>query len=217
MRFSFQFIIISLFVFTSCSSGRYYSDRTRTTRASRVDSKPYRTSGLYRVKGSDELGKLSANEKSRLRSVTQSWRWPLQEVEVTSSFGIRHGDFHDGVDLRAPIGTRVYAAAPGVVIYSGSRISGYGKMLVIRHQDKLSTVYAHNSKLLVRKGQKVRRGQLIAYSGNTGRSSGPHVHFEVRKGIVAINPISLLVSPQVVNSANRRIASSESRRSKRSN
>jgi hypothetical protein len=116
------------------------------------------------------------------------FRWPLAQVRVTSSFGPRGGDLHEGVDLRAPTGTPVYAAAPGTVLYAGNQIRGYGRLVVLRHLNGLSSVYAHNSKLLVIRGQKVKRGQLIARSGSTGHSSGPHVHFEIRKGVSPMNP-----------------------------
>ena len=119
-------------------------------------------------------------------------KWPLSAIEVSSKFGRRGREFHEGIDLRAKIGTAVYAAQEGTVVFSGSKIRGYGRMIVIRHQRELSTVYAHNSRLLVRQGQYVRQGQKIAISGNTGHSFGPHLHFEVRKGLVALNPAEYL-------------------------
>lgn len=118
--------------------------------------------------------------------------WPLRHVTVTSPFGKRGKEFHEGIDLKAPTGTPVYAAQDGTVIYSGSKIRGYGRMVVIRHVQTVSTIYAHNSKLLVRVGQYVRRGQKIAISGKSGHVSGPHVHFEVRDGLAALDPLELL-------------------------
>lgn len=122
--------------------------------------------------------------------------WPLQRVEVTSRFGERDGDPHEGIDLRASTGTPVLAAHDGVVLYSGSGIGGYGRLVVIKNGQGISTVYGHNSRLLVRKGQRVRRGQRIALSGSTGRSSGPHVHFEVRLGVRAVDPLLLIALPR---------------------
>jgi murein DD-endopeptidase MepM/ murein hydrolase activator NlpD len=124
-------------------------------------------------------------------------KWPLQSVQVTSPFGKRGGDFHEGIDLRARIGTPVYAAQAGVVLYSNSKIRGYGKMIVIKHDGKVATIYAHNSKLLVRRGQHVKKGQKISISGNTGHSSGPHLHFEIRRGLYAVNPLEVLPRPEV--------------------
>lgn len=118
--------------------------------------------------------------------------WPLKNVTVTSTFGRRNDGYHEGIDLRASPGTAVHASADGTVLYADRRIRGYGKMVVLRHLNGISTVYGHNSKLLVRKGQRVRAGQRIAISGNTGRSTGPHLHFEIRSGITPLDPLYVL-------------------------
>jgi murein DD-endopeptidase MepM/ murein hydrolase activator NlpD len=120
------------------------------------------------------------------------WAPPLRDMQITSRFGMRGGDFHEGIDLRAPVGTPVHAVEGGTVAYAGSRISGYGRMVVVKHGSGLATLYAHNSRLLVRAGQKVARGQRIALSGKSGRATGPHVHFEVRSGLVALDPAEVL-------------------------
>ena len=135
------------------------------------------------------------------RKVIGQFRPPLQNVEVTSPFGQRGDEFHEGVDLRAKSGTPVYAAGAGQVLYAGKRIRGYGKMIVIKHASGLSTVYAHNSKLMVRQGQRVKIGQRIATSGATGHVRGPHLHFEVRNGVRAIDP--MLLYPNTQNTAFR--------------
>jgi murein DD-endopeptidase MepM/ murein hydrolase activator NlpD len=118
--------------------------------------------------------------------------WPLARVEVTSPFGKRGREFHEGIDLRANMGTPIYAAQNGTVIYADSKIHGYGRMIVIKHHEGLATVYAHASRLLVHKGQKVKMGQKIAISGKSGHATGPHLHFEVRSGVVAVNPFTFL-------------------------
>jgi murein DD-endopeptidase MepM/ murein hydrolase activator NlpD len=122
--------------------------------------------------------------------------WPVKKVQVTSNFGERGGDPHEGIDLRASTGTPVLAAHDGMVLYSGSGISGYGKLVVLKNSAGISTVYGHNSRLFVRKGQRIRRGQKIALSGSTGRSSGPHVHFEVRLGLKPVDPLKLIRLPR---------------------
>ncbi len=127
-----------------------------------------------------------------LRGASRSWGLPLREVHVTSPFGKRGHDFHEGVDLRARSGTSVYAVDAGKVVYAGKRLRGYGKMIIIRHPSGLSSVYAHNSRLLVQPGQKIKRGQNIAISGASGHVSGPHLHFEVRKGDTPVDPQILL-------------------------
>jgi|GEM_PF-1026374 len=194
-----------------CATGhgrRIYGRALDTAEAS--DRIPAKQSS-YRIRGTDETGVLTVGQKQKLQTRTHAWRWPTNEVVLTSRFGKRGKEHHDGVDLRAVTGTSVQAAADGKVIYAGAKISGYGRMIVLRHDGKLSTVYAHNSKLLVATGQKVRRGQRIALSGSTGHSSGPHVHFEVREGVTAIDPLLLMPSPAVANEANRRMAGERAR------
>jgi murein DD-endopeptidase MepM/ murein hydrolase activator NlpD len=199
--------IFALFAFAllanGCATG--HGRRSLARDAYGADRIPAKQSS-YRIRGSDETGVLTVAQKSKLQARTRAWRWPTNAVVVTSGFGSRGHDHHDGVDLRASTGTNVQAAADGKVIYAGAKIRGYGKMVVIRHDSKLSSIYAHNSKLYVETGQRVRRGQKIALSGNTGHSSGPHLHFEVREGVTAIDPMLLLPSPAVANEANRRMA-----------
>jgi murein DD-endopeptidase MepM/ murein hydrolase activator NlpD len=118
---------------------------------------------------------------------------PLHSMQVTSSFGKRGNAYHEGVDLRALPGTPVYAVQAGKVLYANRRIRGYGNMIVLKHSSELSTIYAHNSKVLVRPGQIVKQGQIIARTGNTGRSHGPHLHFEIRSGLGAVDPIRYIL------------------------
>jgi len=112
---------------------------------------------------------------------------------LTSGYGRRWGRMHRGIDIAAPVGTPVVASAPGVVVASGWNSGGYGKLLKIRHPDGGLTLYAHNNRLLARAGQQVDRGQQIAEMGSTGRSTGPHLHFEIHpSGRGAVNPITFL-------------------------
>lgn len=118
--------------------------------------------------------------------------WPSKGV-LTSGYGRRWGRMHKGIDIAAPIGTPIMAAAPGEVITAGWNSGGYGKLVKVRHPDGSITLYAHNSRLLVRRGQTVEQGQQIAEMGSTGYSTGPHLHFEVHpSGRGAVNPIALL-------------------------
>jgi murein DD-endopeptidase MepM/ murein hydrolase activator NlpD len=116
--------------------------------------------------------------------------WPVSGP-VTSGFGPRWGRMHEGIDIAVPEGTSVGAAAAGVVIYAGW-LGGYGNLVVVDHGDGLSTAYAHNSGFAVSVGSNVSQGEVIAYSGNTGNSSGPHVHFEVRVNGGAVDPLGYL-------------------------
>ncbi len=112
---------------------------------------------------------------------------PTSRGYITSGFGWRWGRQHSGIDVGIPTGTPVTAADGGVIIFSGTK-GGYGKCIIIDHGANMKTLYAHNSKLYVRKGEKVFKGQTIAASGNTGRSTGPHLHFEIQKNGVPVNP-----------------------------
>jgi murein DD-endopeptidase MepM/ murein hydrolase activator NlpD len=113
--------------------------------------------------------------------------WPVRGLLV-SRFGTRGGEHHDGIDIAAPEGSPVAAAAPGVVIFSGEQ-RGYGNLAVIDHGRGEATVYAHCEKVLVTQGQPVTRGQIIARVGRTGHATGPHLHFEVREHAQPRDPL----------------------------
>jgi len=117
--------------------------------------------------------------------------WPV-DGEIISRFGYRHGQHHDGIDIRAPKGTRVYAAEAGRVIHADATLEGYGKMIVIKHTGHLYTVYAHNSKLLVHAGEFVEKGEAIAEVGESGNATTPHLHFEIRTDQVPRDPLGYL-------------------------
>ena len=120
------------------------------------------------------------------------YTWPAKGV-LTSGYGRRWGRMHRGIDIAGPIGTPIVAAAPGEVISAGWHAGGFGKLVKIRHADGSVTYYAHNNRILVRQGEYVQQGQQVAEMGSTGRSTGPHLHFEIRPdGKSAINPIALL-------------------------
>lgn len=123
-------------------------------------------------------------------SSTGRFSWPARGI-ITSRYGRRWGELHTGIDIAVPRGTTVKAADSGVVSFAGWN-GGYGYCVIINHTNGYQTLYGHNSKLSVKVGQEVSKGQKIAASGSTGRSTGPHVHFEVRKNGVAQNPSSYL-------------------------
>jgi murein DD-endopeptidase MepM/ murein hydrolase activator NlpD len=116
--------------------------------------------------------------------------WPVSGP-VTSGFGSRWGRMHEGIDIAVGQGTPVHAAAAGTVIYAGW-MEGYGNLVVIDHGSGLSTAYGHNSSLASSVGESVSAGQVIAYSGSTGHSTGPHVHFEVRVNGAPVDPLGYL-------------------------
>lgn len=118
--------------------------------------------------------------------------WPA-EGRIISSFGPKQGGLHnDGINIRVPRGTPVAAADNGVVAYAGNELQGYGNLVLIRHQDGYVTAYAHNSELLVSRGDVVSKGQQIAKSGASGGVSEPQIHFEVRRGAKAVDPMTYL-------------------------
>ena len=123
--------------------------------------------------------------------------WPISGI-LTSRYGYRWGRLHTGLDIAVPTGTTVYAALSGTVQFAGWNRFGYGYLVVIRGVDSRLYYYAHNSRLLVRVGQFVPQGRMISKSGSTGNSTGPHLHFEVRIGGVARNPLAYLPSSQVL-------------------
>lgn len=116
--------------------------------------------------------------------------WPVHGV-LTSYYGWRWGRMHEGIDLAVASGTSVVASAAGTVIVAGW-MGGYGNLVVIDHGNGIATAYGHNTSITVGSGQQVAQGQLIAYSGNTGNSTGPHVHFEVRVHGAAVDPLGYL-------------------------
>ena len=122
------------------------------------------------------------------------YRWPMSNFTVTNYFGRRGAfqRFHTGIDLAAPVGTPVYAARAGQVSIAGWSRFGYGLHVIIDHGESHETLYAHMSRIVVRPGQWVDRGELIGYVGSTGWSTGPHLHFELRVGGVVRNPMAYL-------------------------
>ncbi len=120
--------------------------------------------------------------------------WPVNG-KIISGFGPKKGGLNnDGINIAAPAGARVMAADDGVVAYAGNELRGFGNLLLIRHAGGWVTAYAHNAKLLVKRGEKVRRGQPIAEIGSTGNVSAPQLHFEIRKGTDPVDPLRYLGS-----------------------
>ncbi len=121
-----------------------------------------------------------------------SFRWPVKG-RIVSAFGTRpDGGHNDGIDLAVPQGTSVMAAENGVVAYAGNELKGYGNLILIRHANTCVSAYAHNDELLVKRGDKVRRGVIIAKAGATGSVTQPQVHFELRKGSRPVDPTKFM-------------------------
>lgn len=116
--------------------------------------------------------------------------WPLSGP-LTSPFGMRWGALHAGIDIGVPIGTPIHAAAAGTVIFCG-QMGGYGNVVLVDHGNGLVSLYGHQDRLACSDGQRVGAGQVIGYSGNTGHSTGPHLHFEVRRNGTPVDPMQYL-------------------------
>jgi len=147
------------------------------------------------VSADDELcGKFVVSghgqKKRDVKKGTVTFEWPVEGIFM-SKFGPRRGRHHDGIDVSAPAGTPIKAAADGKVIFSG-RFCGYGNLILLRHDNDYFTAYAHNRANLVDEGKRVAQGEVIAEVGRTGRTTGNHLHFEVRRGQKAMDPLSFL-------------------------
>jgi murein DD-endopeptidase MepM/ murein hydrolase activator NlpD len=125
-----------------------------------------------------------------------SFRWPVQG-RIVSAFGARpSGGNNDGIDIAVPLGTPVKAAENGVVAYAGDELKGYGNLVLIRHANNWVSAYAHNDEIMVKRGEQVRRGQIISKAGRSGQASQPQLHFELRKGSRPIDPTKYMTSAQ---------------------
>jgi LysM repeat protein len=121
-----------------------------------------------------------------------TWIWPTKGV-FTSGYGWRWGRMHRGIDLANNVGTPIQAARTGRVVFSGWHDGGYGYLVTLQHPDGSRSLYAHNSRLMVSNGQEVLQGTVIALMGSTGRSTGPHLHFEIHPaGAGAVDPLTVL-------------------------
>ena len=135
--------------------------------------------------------KKSSGAKTK-SSKRENFYWPVKG-KIVSSFGAKRGGiYNDGINIAAPEGRNVRAAASGTVVYTGSELKGYGNLVIIKHSNGWITAYAHTKDVKVEKGQRVKRGQVIGEVGVSGNVSKPQLHFAIRKGRTAHNPIKLL-------------------------
>jgi len=121
-----------------------------------------------------------------------TFRWPVRGKVITSYGAKTNGKSNDGINLAVPEGTPVKAAEDGVVAYSGNELKGYGNLVLVRHSNGYVTAYAHASELLVKRGDTIKRGQIIAKSGQSGEVGSPQLHFEIRKGSSPVDPLQFL-------------------------
>ena len=121
-----------------------------------------------------------------------TFRWPVRGKVITSYGAKTNGKSNDGINLAVPEGTPVKAAEDGIVAYSGNELKGYGNLVLVRHSNGYVTAYAHASELLVKRGDTIKRGQIIAKSGQSGEVGSPQLHFEIRKGSSPVDPLQFL-------------------------
>jgi murein DD-endopeptidase MepM/ murein hydrolase activator NlpD len=129
---------------------------------------------------------------SEATGAAPSFRWPVRG-RVIQGFGPKgNGQQNDGINLAVPEGTSVKAAEDGVVAYAGNELKGYGNLVLVRHSNGFVTAYAHASEVAVKRGDPVKRGQIIAKAGQTGNVNSPQLHFEIRKGATPVDPSQYL-------------------------
>jgi murein DD-endopeptidase MepM/ murein hydrolase activator NlpD len=133
-----------------------------------------------------------AVKPSEATGALPTFRWPVRGKVITSYGAKTNGKSNDGINLAVPEGTPVKAAEDGVVAYSGNELKGYGNLVLVRHSNGYVTAYAHASELMVKRGDTIKRGQVIAKSGQSGEVGSPQLHFEIRKGSSPVDPLQFL-------------------------
>lgn len=141
------------------------------------------------VRVATPTAEIDAEEAPANRNGELAFRWPVRGRVITSFGAKTNGQQNDGINLAVPEGTAVRAAEDGVVAYAGNELKGYGNLILVRHSNGFVTAYAHAREIMVKRNDKVRRGQIIAKSGQTGTVASPQLHFEIRKGSSPVDPM----------------------------
>jgi murein DD-endopeptidase MepM/ murein hydrolase activator NlpD len=163
------------------------------TRLAAVTPDPQQKARLAQTTNVDEAPAAEAPAKAaEATGALPTFRWPVRGKVITSYGAKTNGKSNDGINLAVPEGTPVKAAEDGVVAYSGNELKGYGNLVLVRHSNGYVTAYAHASELLVKRGDSIKRGQVIAKSGQSGEVSSPQLHFEIRKGSNPVDPLQFL-------------------------
>jgi murein DD-endopeptidase MepM/ murein hydrolase activator NlpD len=162
--------------------------------ASRAEPQPARSAAPAPVAAPQpqpQVATAAASEPEQTGGLSTDFRWPARG-RVIAGFGTNGGN--EGINIAVPEGTPVKAAEAGTVTYAGSEVKGYGNLVLVRHDNGYVSAYAHNGSLNVKRGERVRRGQVIATSGQTGNVTSPQLHFELRKGQAPVDPIPYLTN-----------------------
>ena len=161
----------------------------RTVPVERVASAPTQTA---RMATQEPPTTVTAAASSEPAGAIPSFRWPVHG-RVIAGFGPKtNGGQNDGINLAVPEGTPIKAAEDGVVAYAGNELKGYGNLVLIRHANGFVSAYANAKELLVKRGDSIKRGQVIANAGQTGNVTSPQLHFEIRKGSTPVDPTKYL-------------------------
>lgn len=172
--------LIAVMIFGSCST--FETPVSRSLSSSSLNTPDFRADN----KNLSDVKKITFTDKTDL------FDWPVDDARLTRGFLPNKRRPHLGLDLAAKRGTPILAAQGGIVIYAGREFRGYGKMVLIESGKGWATLYAHMDKILVQEGQKISQGHLIGAMGRTGRATGVHLHFEIRKDKGPIDPLPLL-------------------------
>jgi murein DD-endopeptidase MepM/ murein hydrolase activator NlpD len=145
-----------------------------------------------RIASPQQVAPESSTKTAEAAGSLPSFRWPVRG-RVIAGFGPKtNGQQNDGINLAVPEGTPIKAAEDGVVAYAGNELKGYGNLVLIRHGNGFVSAYAHASEILAKRGDQIKRGQVIARSGQTGNVTSPQLHFEIRKGATPVDPMQFL-------------------------
>ena len=163
------------------------------TKMAAVTAGPPQSARLAQATGKvEEPSAQSPVRAAEATGALPTFRWPVRGKVITSYGAKTNGKSNDGINLAVPEGTPIKAAEDGVVAYSGNELKGYGNLVLVRHANGYVTAYAHASELLVKRGDTIKRGQVIAKSGQSGEVGSPQLHFEIRKGSTPVDPLQFL-------------------------
>ena len=164
-----------------------------TTKVAAVATDPQQKARFAQATNVEEATAIETPVKAaEATGALPTFRWPVRGKVITSYGAKTNGKANDGINLAVPEGTPVKAAEDGVVAYSGNELKGYGNLVLVRHSNGYVTAYAHASELLVKRGDTIKRGQVIAKSGQSGEVASPQLHFEIRKGSTPVDPLQFL-------------------------
>jgi murein DD-endopeptidase MepM/ murein hydrolase activator NlpD len=162
------------------------------TKLATVTSDPQQKARLAQATTVEDTSAETPVKAAEATGALPTFRWPVRGKVITSYGAKTNGKSNDGINLAVPEGTPVKAAEDGVVAYSGNELKGYGNLVLIRHTNGYVTAYAHASELMVKRGDTIKRGQIIAKSGQSGEVASPQLHFEIRKGSSPVDPLQFL-------------------------